>query len=94
MKKLTLEKLSEGLSFHNGSVAQIYIEFTDDHASLLSNFIAKYEEHINIMIQSHYDDGFIFQVYASSTKEIRRICDTMLEDIDVTDLQIFSIEEK
>ena len=93
MKKLSIDKLSEGLTFYNGSTAEVYIEFTHDDHITLSNFIAKYEEHISIMIQSHFADGFMFNLNASSPKDIYRICDIMSEDIDVVNLEIFSITD-
>ena len=63
---------------------QVLITFTDDDSYTVSNFIAKYEEHINMTILRHESDGFVFNIEASSQKEIARICDIMLEDIDVT----------
>ena len=40
------------------------------------------------MILRHDSDGFVFNIEAASQKEIARICDIMLEHIDVTNLEI------
>ena len=93
MSRLSLEKLSEGIIFHNGANAEIAIQFESDDARTVSNFISKYEEHLNIAINRHEDDAFVFILNASSSKEIARICDIMSEDIDVTNLEIISSEE-
>lgn len=94
MNKLSPDKLAEGISFHNGSTAQIYIEFSDDSIPTVSNFIAKYEQDIDIMIQQHFASGFIFQLHSSSSKDIARICAIMNEDLDIVDLEVLSIEDK
>jgi len=93
MSRLSIENLSKGLTFYNGANAEIAITFTHDDSHTVSNFISKYEEHLNIVINRHEDDAFVFILNASSSKEIARICDIMSEDIDVTELEIISSEE-
>jgi hypothetical protein len=93
MSRLSIENLSKGIIFHNGANAEISITFTHDDSHTVSNFISKYEEHLNIVINRHEDDAFVFNLNASSSKEIARICDIMSEDIDVTNLEIISTEE-
>lgn len=93
MSRLSLEKLSEGITFHNGAKSEIAIQFVSDDATTVSNFIAKYQEYVNFIINRFEDDSFVFTVGASSSKEIARICDIMSEDIDVTNLEILSSEE-
>jgi hypothetical protein len=88
VSKLSLDNLAKGIEFYSPESAELFISFTDDNPHLIANFIAKYEEHMNIMILRHDTDGFIFKIEASSQKEIARICDIMLEDIDVTSLEI------
>ena len=88
MSKLSLDNLAKGIEFYSPEFAQVLITFTDDDSYTVSNFIAKYEEHINMTILRHESDGFVFNIEASSQKEIARICDIMLEDIDVTNLEI------
>lgn len=90
-KSLTLDKLSEGLEFYTGCVADVYIEFFDD--ARIASFIAKYEQDCSIIVQSQVDDGFVFKMYGSGEKEIRLSCAIMSEDIDVIDLRILSMEE-
>jgi hypothetical protein len=93
MSRLSIEKLAEGIKFHNGANSQIAIQFSQDDPHTVANFISKYEEHVNIIINRHEDDVFVFNLNASSSKEIARICDIMSEDIDVTNLEIISSEE-
>ena len=88
MSKLSLDNLAKGIEFYSPECSQVLITFTDDDSYTVSNFIAKYEEHINMTILRHESDGFVFNIEASSQKEIARICDIMLEDIDVTNLEI------
>ena len=88
MSKLSLDNLAKGIEFYSPESAHVLITFTDDDSYTVSNFIAKYEEHINMTILRHESDGFVFNIEASSQKEIARICDIMLEDIDVTNLEI------
>jgi|TARA_B100000073_G_C23577182_1_gene510668 hypothetical protein len=88
MSKLSLDNLAKGIEFYSPESAEVFISFTDDDPYTISNFIAKYEEHINMAILRHDCDGFVFNIEASSQKEIARICDIMLEDIDVTSLEI------
>lgn len=93
MSRLSIEKLSEGIKFYNGATSQVAIQFSQDDSYTIGNFISKYEEHVNITINRHEDDAFVFILNASSSKEIARICDIMSEDIDVTNLEIISSEE-
>ena len=93
MSRLSIENLSKGIKFHNGANSQIAVTFFHDDSHTVSNFISKYEEHLNIVINRHEDDAFVFNLNASSSKEIARICDIMSEDIDVTNLEIISTEE-
>tara|TARA_S200002703_G_scaffold159832_2_gene174981 strand:- start:994 stop:1263 length:270 start_codon:yes stop_codon:yes gene_type:complete len=88
MSKLAIWNLAKGIEFHSPECSEVFISFTDDDSHTVSNFISKYEEYINIMILRHESDGFVFNIEASSQKEIARICDIMLEDIDVTNLEI------
>lgn len=90
--KLSIEKLSQGIDFHSDSFAEVAIEFDNDSVTRVSNFIAKYEEFINLSILRYDSPAFVFKLGASSQKEIARICDIMLEDIDVIDLEILSTE--
>tara|TARA_B100000902_G_C26994283_1_gene756630 strand:- start:136 stop:423 length:288 start_codon:yes stop_codon:yes gene_type:complete len=90
--KLSIEKLSQGLTFHSDAVAEVAIELDNDTVTRVSNFIAKYEEFINLTIDRFDRPFFIFKLGASSIKEIARICDIMSEDIDVIDLEILSTE--
>lgn len=87
--KLSIDNLAKGITFHQPESAEVFITFIDDDSHTVSNFIAKYEEHINMMILRHEGDGFVFNIEASSQKEIARICDIMSEDIDVTFLELF-----
>ena len=72
--------------------AEVAIELDNDTVTRVSNFIAKYEEFINLTIDRFDRPFFIFKLGASSIKEIARICDIMSEDIDVIDLEILSTE--
>ena len=89
MSKLSLDNLAKGIVFHEPESSEVLISFTSDDSHTVSNFISKYEEHINMTILRHERDGFVFNIEASSRKEIARICDIMSEDIDVTFLEIY-----
>lgn len=89
MSKLSLDNLAKGIVFHEPESSEVLISFTSDDSYTVSNFISKYEEHINMTILRHESDGFVFNIEASSRKEIARICDIMSEDIDVTFLEIY-----
>lgn len=89
MSKLAIWELAKGIEFHSPSSSEVFISFTDDDSYTVSNFISKYEEYINMTILRHESDGFVFNIEASSRKEIARICDIMSEDIDVTFLEIY-----
>ena len=90
--KLSIERLAQGIKFHSDSVAEVAIELDNDSVTRVSNFVAKYEEFINLTIDRYDSPFFIFKLGASSIKEIARICDIMSEDIDVIDLHILSTE--
>jgi hypothetical protein len=90
--KLSIEKLSQGIEFHSDAVSEVAIQLVSETEQRVSNFIAKYEEFINLTILRYEDNQFVFKLGASSVKEIARICDIMSEDIDVIDLEILSTE--
>ena len=90
--KLSIENLSNGIKFHTEAVSEVAIELVTQSPKRVSNFIAKYEEFINLTILRYEDNQFVFKLGASSVKEIARICDIMSEDIDVIDLEILSTE--
>ena len=86
--KLSIENLSNGIKFHTEAVSEVAIELVTQSPKRVSNFIAKYEEFINLTIDRYEDNSLVFKLGASSVKEIARICDIMSEDIDVTFLEI------
>jgi predicted HTH domain antitoxin len=90
--KLSIESLSNGIKFHTEAVSEVAIQLVSDMPTRVSNFIAKYEEFINLTIDRYEDNSLVFKLGASSVKEIARICDIMSEDIDVIDLEILSTE--
>jgi hypothetical protein len=90
--KLSIESLSNGIKFHTDAVSEVAIELVTQSPKRVSNFIAKYEEFINLTIDRYEDNSLVFKLGASSAKEIARICDIMSEDIDVIDLEILSTE--
>jgi hypothetical protein len=90
--RLSIENLSNGIKFHTEAVSEVAIQLVSDMPTRVSNFIAKYEEFINLTIDRYEDNSLVFKLGASSAKEIARICDIMSEDIDVIDLEILSTE--
>ena len=90
--KLSIESLSNGIKFHTEAISEVAIELVTQSPKRVSNFIAKYEEFINLTIDRYEDNSLVFKLGASSAKEIARICDIMSEDIDVIDLEILSTE--
>lgn len=90
MTKLSIDKLSEGIDFYSGTVAEVYVEIPDRR---VSQFIAKYEQDVTIIIERQVHDGFVFKIYGSGDKEVRQICDIISEDIDAIDLRILSLED-
>ena len=68
MTKLSIDKLSEGIDFYSGTVAEVYVEIPDRR---VSQFIAKYEQDVTIIIERQVHDGFVFKIYGSGDKEVR-----------------------
>jgi hypothetical protein len=88
--KLSIERLAQGIEFHSEAIAEIALDLIDGSHRTIANFIAKYEEFVNLQIIRIDNNQHIFRLGASSQKEIARICDIMLEDIDVIDLEILT----
>ena len=88
--KLSIERLAQGIEFHSEAIAVVGMDLIMDNPRFIANFIAKYEEFVNLQIIRIDGGQHIFRIGASSQKEIARICDIMLEDIDVIDLEILS----
>ena len=59
MSKLSLDNLAKGIVFHEPESSEVLISFTSDDSHTVSNFISKYEEHINMTILRHESDGFV-----------------------------------
>ena len=88
--KLSIERLAQGIEFHSEAIAEMAIDFINGSHRTIANFIAKYEEFVNLQLVRIDNNQYIFRLGASSQKEMARICDIMLEDIDVIDLEILS----
>jgi len=88
--KLSIERLAQGIEFHSEAVAVVGMNLIDGSHRAIANFIAKYEEFVNLQLIRIDYNQYIFRLGASSQKEIARICDIMLEDIDVIDLEILT----
>ena len=88
--KLSMDNLAQGIDFHQECISEVAIELVTQSPKRVGNFISKYEEFINLVIDRVEGDQIIFKLGASSQKEIARICGIMSEDIDVISIDILS----
>ncbi len=90
MANLSLDKLSNGISFFDGYYAEVEVEFNSSTHSKIAQFLDKYE---TVQLVSAWSDTFLMKVYGSGKKEVEQICAIIEEDYNVLSAEIVSLSE-